>query len=448
MNANSYPSYGQPAYEPTIVKPTPGGRRPTASAPVMPPPTDYGGDDGIDMTLGGLNPLVAAAGPILGLVRRLRVSAGQNNIEGLRERVIGEIKTFEKRTQSAGVPNEAARAAHYALCAMVDDIVLNTPWGGNSGWARSGMVSTFHVDVTGGERFFDLLNHLLKDPAANGEVLELMYLCLSLGFEGRLRILPQGTLEHTRIRNSLYRVLSQRRGDFERDLSIHWQGVAAPYRPLRPGIEFWTVMAVTLIIVTLMATGFSFALNGSSDTTLSDLVRLPPQGQPSIRIVAPTPPPPPAPPPSSLDQLRAFLAPEIAQGLVSVLAQGPETIVRIRNAGMFDSGSASVSGDQYIALLNRIGDALNGRPGKVLITGHTDNIPIRTIRFPSNWHLSQARADAVADIVKSRLSDKSRLSAEGMADTEPVASNDTPDGREANRRIDVILSNSTEAPQP
>ncbi|MDR3435263.1 type IVB secretion system protein IcmH/DotU [Telmatospirillum sp.] len=463
---NSYPSsYGQPAYEPTILKPTPGGRRPAVTAPVMPPPSDYRAEDGLDMTLGGLNPLVAAAGPILGLVRRLRMSAGQSNVEGLRERVISEIKTFEKRAHGTEVPSESARAAHYALCAMVDDIVLNTPWGGNSGWARNSMVSTFHMDVSGGERFFDLLNHLLQDPAANGQVLELMYLCLSLGFEGRLRVLPQGALEHARIRDSLYRVLAQRRGDVERDLSLHWQGVAAPYRPLRPGIEFWTVMAATLIVVTLMATGFSFALNAGSDTILSKLAHLPPAGEPGIRNAAPTQPT--ATVANGLNQLRAFLAPEIAQGLVSVLAEGSDTVVRIRNAGMFDSGSASVD-TPYVALLRRIGDGLSTLPGTVLITGHTDNIPIRTIRFPSNWHLSQARADAVGAIIAGRLAnnagandagannagtnkpgaDISRITTEGMADTRPIASNDTLEGREANRRIDVVLTNRTKAPTP
>ncbi|MDE1150591.1 MAG: type IVB secretion system protein IcmH/DotU [Azospirillaceae bacterium] len=125
----SYPSYGQSAHEPTIVKPTPGGRR-SAPVQIVAPPTDFAPEDTVDLTLGGLNPLVAAAGPILTLIRRLRVSAGQSNIEELRERVASEIKTFEKRAQATGVSSEAARAAHYALCATVDDVVLNTPWGG------------------------------------------------------------------------------------------------------------------------------------------------------------------------------------------------------------------------------------------------------------------------------------------------------------------------------
>ncbi|MEC4592361.1 MULTISPECIES: type IVB secretion system protein IcmH/DotU [Nitrospirillum] len=437
----SYPSYGQTAHEPTIVKPTPGGRRP-APVQLVAPPTDYAPEDTVDLTLGGLNPLVAAAGPILTLARRLRTSAAQSNIEELRERVADEIKTFEKRAQGTGVTNEAARAAHYALCATIDDIVLNTPWGASSTWARAGMVITFHIDVTGGERFYDLLNHLLKDPAANFQVLELMYLCLSLGFEGRLRILPQGSLEHSRIRDNLYRILTQRRGEAERELSVHWRGVEAPFRPLLPSIEFWTVMAATLIIITVMATGFSFALNGSSDATLEKMATLPPVGQPSVALAQPTAPVQPKS--KDLDQFRAFLAPEIAQGLVTVVPQGTDTVVRIRNAGMFASGSSEVN-ESYTALLNRIGEALNTRPGAVLITGHTDNIPIRTIRFPSNWHLSQARADAVAAVIATHLTDKSRLKAQGMADTQPIATNDQDAGREANRRIDVILSSPAAA---
>lgn len=442
MQSQSF--YGQAAYEPTIVKPTPGGRRPVSNTPVAPPPTDYRPEDSLDLTVGGLNPLVAAAAPLLGLVRRLRLSSGQGHIEDLRRRVIEAIKTFEKRAQGANLPAEAARAAHYALCATVDDIVLNTPWGGNSGWSRSGMVSTFHLDVSGGERFFDLLNHLLGDPAANGQALELMYLCLSLGFEGRLRVLPQGALEHARIRDRLYRTLGQQKGETERELSPHWQGVAAPYRPLRPGIEFWTVVAVSLIVATLMATGFSFALNAGSDEILAKMARLPPADTPSIRDASAVPPPAAA---NGLDQLRAFLAPEIARGQVTVLAKGPDAVVRLRNAGMFESGSATVD-PSCIPLLLRIADALNPLGGGVTIVGHTDTMPIRTIRFPSNWHLSQARADAVGAVLAGRLADRSRLTTEGMADAAPLAANDTPEGREANRRIDIVLSTRNKAQTP
>jgi type VI secretion system protein ImpK len=75
----------------------------------------------------------------------------------------------------------------------------------------------------------------------------------------------------------------------------------------------------------------------------------------------------------------------------------------------------------------------------VLVIGHSDNQPIRTVAFPSNFALSAARAEAAKAAILRGLGDASRLTAEGRADSEPVASNATADGREANRRIEVLL---------
>jgi type VI secretion system protein ImpK len=75
----------------------------------------------------------------------------------------------------------------------------------------------------------------------------------------------------------------------------------------------------------------------------------------------------------------------------------------------------------------------------VLVIGHSDNQPIRTVRFPSNFALSAARAEAARDAILRGLNDPARITFEGRADTEPVTSNATPEGREANRRIEVLL---------
>ena len=94
----------------------------------------------------------------------------------------------------------------------------------------------------------------------------------------------------------------------------------------------------------------------------------------------------------------------------------------------------------------RIGDAMNQFDGPVLVAGHTDNVPLsgaRRMRFPTNWHLSQARAEAVAAVVGSRLKRADRIRAEGRSDTEPKASNDTAEGRAQNRRVDVTLLNAS-----
>lgn len=137
--------------------------------------------------------------------------------------------------------------------------------------------------------------------------------------------------------------------------------------------------------------------------------------------------------------LRTFLEPEIRQGLVTVLEEADRTTVRIRGDGLFDSGKAEVKPAFYELLQRRIGAELNKVQGRVLVTGHTDNVPIRTLQFPSNWHLSKARADSVVKILAVQSATPSRFIGEGRADTEPLAANDTPQGRAQNRRVDIIL---------
>ena len=149
---------------------------------------------------------------------------------------------------------------------------------------------------------------------------------------------------------------------------------------------------------------------------------------PAITRAAPVRPPPP-PPPAAVPQepLRVFLAPEIKQGLVRVLGDHAMPIVRIRNSGMFASGSATVA-PKYVPLLQRIGQALKQEKGPVQVVGYTDNQPIHTVRFPSNYQLSKSRAEAARAIIVRALGEPGRVTAEGRADADPIASNATPAG--------------------
>jgi type VI secretion system protein ImpK len=163
---------------------------------------------------------------------------------------------------------------------------------------------------------------------------------------------------------------------------------------------------------------------------------------PAITRAAPPQPMPPAPPPPTqeLAKLSTFLAPEVKQGLVSVVGTEATPIVRIKAAGMFRSGSAAVE-PRFLPLLARIGSALRSEPGSVDVIGYTDNQPIHTVAFPSNFQLSTARAKAAAAVIGASL-DPGRVSAEGRADADPIASNDTAAGREQNRRIEAVLHRS------
>jgi type VI secretion system protein ImpK len=105
---------------------------------------------------------------------------------------------------------------------------------------------------------------------------------------------------------------------------------------------------------------------------------------------------------------------------------------------MFPSGNATVQ-PAFVRILERIGSALKEEQGSVQVLGHSDNQPIRTVRFPSNFHLSTSRAEAAREIILRTLGEPGRIKAEGRADSEPVADNATAEGRDENRRIEVVL---------
>jgi type VI secretion system protein ImpK len=136
-------------------------------------------------------------------------------------------------------------------------------------------------------------------------------------------------------------------------------------------------------------------------------------------------------------RLADLLRSEAQQGGLEVQESG-ETETVILREGLFPSGSGEVD-PARLDMLRAVGDALTQIPGQVLITGHTDDQPIRrSLRFPSNWHLSKRRAEAVRDIL-ARFVAPERLLAEPRAESEPLVPNDTAANRALNRRVEITL---------
>lgn len=142
---------------------------------------------------------------------------------------------------------------------------------------------------------------------------------------------------------------------------------------------------------------------------------------------------------TSIDALRDVLESELQEGRIQLEHDRKRIIIRVEEKGSFPSGSADMTED-FQAMLDRIAEVLAELPGEVTIEGHTDNIPIHTNRFQSNWDLSAARASSVANAL---LLDDSilpeRIRVQGYAETRPRAANDSPENRALNRRVEIIL---------
>jgi type VI secretion system protein ImpK len=454
-----------------------GGAAPAAPRPAVPrgpagpdplaAPVDAG-----DLARGTANPLVAAAMPLLGLVVRMKTVASGVNIVSVRDRVYEELRAFAGAGRNAGIAQEPLRAAHLALCATVDDVVMNTPWGAHGGWAKRSMGLAFHNTVDAGELFYTYLSNMLQAPAANRLTLELMYCCLSLGFEGMYRLHARGASEHAKVRENLYNTLRGLMGPQERELSPEWRGVDMPARSAREGLPVWVFAAAAAVLLLGLFWGLSWILSSGSDGVSTRFAALLQPRPFAIAAIAPPPhpgPPTPTPPgpviieptpepgPSPAPLIARFLDPEIRQGLVSVDARGRDTIITIHDlrinvagSGMFDTGDARLR-PEFVGLMHRIGEELHAHPdlypGRLMVDGHTDNVPIGrgNLRFPTNQALSEARAASAAGFINETLQDRSRIVTHGYADTRPApentnpADNNTPQGRARNRRIVVTL---------
>ena len=138
-------------------------------------------------------------------------------------------------------------------------------------------------------------------------------------------------------------------------------------------------------------------------------------------------------------KLLKTLEPEIAQGLIAIKTQGNRILLRINEKGSFPSGSSIVK-ESFLPVLNKIRKSLTDIQGRIIVAGHTDNIPIKTARFRSNWELSSSRAVTVVhELLALDAIPQERFVIEGHGDAHPLVNNDSPKNRALNRRVELVI---------
>jgi chemotaxis protein MotB len=141
----------------------------------------------------------------------------------------------------------------------------------------------------------------------------------------------------------------------------------------------------------------------------------------------------------TVEQLQSALSEELGKGMLQI-EQGPKRlIIRIEERGSFASGSADLN-PAFAEMVAQVGQSLAQIPGEIAVEGHTDEIPISTARFRSNWDLSAGRAAAVANALLARQQVQAeRLRVQGHADTRPRVANDSVANRALNRRVEIVV---------
>lgn len=388
-------------------------------------------DTDISELLGrSVNPLVQAATPLLLLAVQLRHSAHLPDVTRLREQVMAQVRRFEQRARDGGAPVEAVTAARYVLCALLDEAVLNAPWGERSGWSQKTLLVVFHSESYGGAKFFQILERLCADVPRHLDLIELMYLCLALGFVGRYQIEAGGLATLGAIQDDVYRRIRAERGAAPESLAPRWRGVE-DRRRLGRYLPLWAAALLGLSVLVVAFVWFQARLNSLS---------APISAQAAQWGLAPATPPDAAPPPPPRVRLKQLLATPEEAGLLRVDEQAAgQTRVRLSNAAMFASGGVEVEPAQR-GLIAQIAAAIEQLPGRVIVVGHTDDVPVRSLRFQDNYALSAARAQAVAHLLQTQLTTPGRVEAIGAGDSQPIVQpTQLPANRARNRRVEILF---------
>jgi chemotaxis protein MotB len=141
----------------------------------------------------------------------------------------------------------------------------------------------------------------------------------------------------------------------------------------------------------------------------------------------------------SIEQIERDLLQEIQQGKIELSLQARGLTMSLRESAFFASGQAELH-PESLKIMTKVAEALTRIPGQIRLEGHTDDTPIQTATYPSNWQLSAARAITVLRLLSARYQiDEDRLAAAGYGEFRPLVPNDTPENRSKNRRVDVVI---------
>lgn len=394
------------------------------------------------------NPLINAFSPLLGLAPELETAAAPENADVLRARLLDNLTYARDGAVSAGMSLSRADKGAWFVAALLDDIALNTPWGGNSGWPRMPLVAELYGNVDAGERFFDLVEDLMRYPERDPQLTELAFLCLSLGFRGKHRLSGgSGEAALTQFRTQLARLLSDRDAE-DRDLSPHWQGVIA--QDEKPGfiVPLWAIGIIALAIMTVIYVGLGIRLSNKGEQLFTLANILPPPERAAIfrPIIETVKEPDPIPEPLIIELLPLF-ADAAPADTVSALTGREDislavVVVQGDNPEVFRSSKADLN-SEYDALILSIARVILDNQeiiGQLRIVGHTDSVPVqRSNPFQSNQGLSEARAKKISELLIAAGVSAEIITVEGKAATQPIADNGTREGRARNRRVEIIV---------
>ena len=375
------------------------------------------------------NPLLAAAAPLLNAIVQIRLAATHDDPAGLRQQLVDEIRQFEIRSKKAGLPFDMIIGARYCLCSVLDEAAAQTPWGTRGVWSGNGLLVTFHNESWGGEKVFQLLSRISQTPAQHLWLLEVIHYCLLLGYEGRYRAVEQGRLQRDAVRNRLAQLINDTRGE------LPPQPQPEPLEPAgrdprwRPPVPLWACIALTAFVAAVIYSGLNWRLGNAAEPLLRAIWETPlPQNEIARSSSS-----------QALLDLRQRLDDLITARQLDVAdgTNGSKVIIAADN--LFNPSGSDLTPEGR-AIITRVSAAMDNIKGTILVSVYTDNLPVHSTHFASNYEYSLAQARSIsAQMRQQMLEPEHLLRSEGRGDSSPLLPNDSDENRAQNRRVEIVL---------
>lgn len=384
----------------------------------------------------GRNPLVQAAIPLFAIASQMKYYYSNLSSTEVLKNLKQQIEQFEEIAEDRGVRYETVRAARYCLCTLLDEFAAKHGWG-DQDWMSHSLLVAFHSETWGGEQFFQLLDRIKSEPEKNLYLIELMYYCLVIGYMGKYQVTNNGQVSVHNLKKELEKLIGKYKDldglSFLTDKSQAGELKGANKKV----VPLWVILAVSAVGLFGLHQFLYHRLDTKADSMVAEIQALQP-----LKAVE-------TPPATTEQRLTPLLKNEIDSRLIEVTETPSASKITILGDELFASGSDKIE-DRFFPVLASVSQALNIVKGQVTVSGYTDDKPIRSSAYPSNWHLSQGRADAVKAILLRYIEDGSRVRSEGKGEENPVVPNDSDANRAKNRRVEIIvyLENGSPTLQP
>jgi type VI secretion system protein ImpK len=167
----------------------------------------------------GLNPIADAAANLFTIMGKLKRMEFHPHPGKLKTELADKINTFYETVKNHGYSTEYTAVCRYIMCAVLDELTYHSPMGKKGQWEEYNLLVAFHQDLHHQEKFFSIMERIVKEPALYIDLMEFMYLCLSLEYKGRYRHLEHGQYQLEHIINGLYKHIRAYRGSFSKVLT-------------------------------------------------------------------------------------------------------------------------------------------------------------------------------------------------------------------------------------